>query len=363
LKKGSIFLPHLYVCVTAHGFGHLAQLSPIVTELVDRVPGLRVTLQSTVSSDFATECLPAGFMHHQEAMDVGMPMDNPLDTRWPEAVKAYTRFCSRQDEYMQQQRQLLQQDMPDLVLANVPWLPLLAASELGIPAIGLSSLNWLDILREGPQGASLPSSVVDKLALGYQSAKYFIRPTPSMPMTWLENGVDVGPVARLGHAQPEQIKARLGLAKDCKLVIYQLGGIKGGGAQAQIPEIPGVHWLLMNSLPGRKDCSAISDLGLRFIDVLATSDVMLAKPGYGSVVEAACHGVPVLYVARHDWAEEPFLLDWLRQEQSCTEISREAFFTGNFIDELNYLLKLPKPEPVPASGVAQAADIIMDCLG
>jgi hypothetical protein len=167
-------LPHLYVCVTAHGFGHLAQVSPIVNELLSRASGLRITLQGTVPAAFATECLPPGFVHHQLAMDVGMPMDNPLDTRWPEALEAYIRFCSQGTEHLARQRRLLQQDMPDLVLSDVPWLPLLAARELDVPAVGLSSLNWLDILREGPLGDRLPVSVIDDLALGYQSADCFI---------------------------------------------------------------------------------------------------------------------------------------------------------------------------------------------
>ena len=355
-------LPHLYVCVTAHGFGHLAQLSPIVNELVGRAPGLRITLQGAVSAAFAAECLPTGFVHHQVALDVGMPMDNPLDTRWAEAVEAYTRFCAQHDDHLVRQREMLQKDIPDLVLSDVPWLPLVAARELGVPAVGLSSLNWLDILRDGPLGHLLPASVIEDLASGYQSADCFIRPTPAMPMSWLNNGVNVGPVARQGRARSGEIRASLGLSSDCKLVIYQLGGIGGGVMQAGIPVIPGAHWLLPSGCRGRRDCSAISDLGLPFIDVLASSDLLLTKPGYGSVTEAACQGVPVLYVARHDWPEEPFLLDWLRQQQPCVEISREALKAGDFVDELNHLLMSPRPDPVPATGVAQAADILMTYL-
>jgi len=355
-------LPHLYVCVTAHGFGHLAQLSPIVTELIGRVPGLRITLQGTVSAAFAAECLPPGFVHHQVAMDVGMPMDNPLDIRWPEAVEAYTRFCAQSADHLVRQRQLWQQDMPDLVLSDVPWLPLLAARELGVPAVGLCSLNWLDILREGPLGERLPASVIDDLSQGYQSADCFIRPAPAMPMGWLDNGLGVGPVARLGRARAGEIRANLGLSSDCKLVTYQLGGIGGGLIQAGLPLIPGVHWLLPGSCLERRDCSAISELGMPFIDVLASSDLLLTKPGYGSLTEAVCNGVPVLYVARHDWPEEPFLLDWLRQQQPCVEISREAFGAGNFVDELNHLLMSPKPGPVSPVGVAQSADILKTYL-
>ena len=42
---------------------------------------------------------------------------------------------------------------------------------------------------------------------------------------------------------------------------------------------------------------------MNFADLLASSDALLCKPGYGSFVEAASCGVPVLYVARPDWPE------------------------------------------------------------
>ena len=68
---------------------------------------------------------------------------------------------------------------------------------------------------------------------------------------------------------------------------------------------------------------AMEKLGIEFGDMLASCDAVLTKPGYGTFVEAACAGVPVLYVARKDWPEEPYLVNWLKRNGSCAEVERE----------------------------------------
>ena len=61
------------------------------------------------------------------------------------------------------------------------------------------------------------------------------------------------------------------------------------------------------------DAVVLESLPLNFSDLLASSDVLLCKPGYGSFAEAACSGIPALYVNRPDWPEAPALIEWLQQ--------------------------------------------------
>lgn len=352
-------MPHLYVCVSAHGYGHLAQLAPVLGALHARLPRMRITLQSTVSPSFAAECLPAGFEQIAEPADPVMPMASPLATRWREALELYSDFCRRQSVLLSRQRELLRQVRPDLVLSNVAWLPLLVGRESGIPAVALCSLNWLDILRQGPLGDALDPRVVEQLTAAYQAADLFLRPTPAMPMAWLDRARAIGPVARIGRPSAVRIRQALGLPADTRLAMYQLGGIDDAGMRVTLPRLAGVHWLLQSDCPVRDDCSRIADLPMPFIDVLASCDLMLTKPGYGSVAEAACNGVPVLYVPRGDWPEEPHLLAWLDHELPTAAVSLDALATGDFVPEMERLLARPRPAPVAATGVAEAADLLM----
>ncbi len=38
-------MPHLFVDISSHGFGHFAQTAPILNHLVELLPGLRLTVR------------------------------------------------------------------------------------------------------------------------------------------------------------------------------------------------------------------------------------------------------------------------------------------------------------------------------
>ena len=83
---------------------------------------------------------------------------------------------------------------------------------------------------------------------------------------------------------------------------------------------------------------------MNFSDLLASSDALICKPGYGSFVEAASCGVPVLYVNRADWPEAPALIAWLQQHGLCREVSRDALEQGKIAEALEEIWNAPATE-------------------
>jgi hypothetical protein len=355
--------PHVLLAVTAHGYGHLAQSAPAVAALVRRIPGLRVTLQGDIDPAFARHRLPPGFVHIQEAADVGLPMDGPLRTRWAEGLDAYVAFEADYERHLRRQLGVLRDLSPDLVLADVPWLPLDAARRLGIPAVGLCSLTWYDILRESPVGELAPAGVLERMRQVYAGADLFIRPAPAMPMAWLPNARDVGPMALRRPDRSAEIRARLGLPADRPLALMQFGGIEGLSPLLEWPEQDQVHWLV----PGlggrrRRDASALAELGLNAVDLIGSLDLMLCKPGYGSFTEAACNGVPVLFVARGDWPEESALSRWIEGRVPIRELSLSELFAGGLERPIAELLATGRPTPVEPTGGDEAAELLLPWL-
>jgi hypothetical protein len=356
-------MPHLFVSLTAHGYGHLAQVAPVVAELAARLPGLRLTLQGDLAPGFVRSRLPAGLRHLREAADLGLIMDGPLVTRWEESLTAYERFVADQERHLARQREILAADPPDLVLGNVPWVPLAAARSLGIPAVSLSSLNWYDVLVESPVGHRLLPTVGDALREAYSATDLFIRPAPAMPMTWLPRACDVGPISGLYPRDKAALRRRIGVAAGRPLVLVQFGGFPGLDPLEDWPLSGTVHWLVPE-LPGggRADATSLAAHDLRVPDVLGACDAMIAKPGYGTFAEAACHGIPVLYVSRSDWPEEPHLTRWLADRVPLREIGLADLMAGRVAGPLGELLAAPHPVPTEPTGVAEAADLIQALL-
>lgn len=356
-------MPHLFLAITAHGYGHLSQSAPVATALVKRTPGLRVTLQGDIDPAYAERRLPCCSRHIRTSADVGLLMDGPLRTRWEDSLVEYERFEAEYGQRLRYQLELFEQDPPDLVLADVPWLPLDAARELQVPAVALCSLNWYDILARSPMADRLPTAISERLRAVYGAAEMFIRPAPSMPMDWLPNSRETGPIAARRPNQGRQLRKRAGIPNGRPLVLLQFGGFDGFDPLQNWPEQERVHWVVpaLGGKP-RTDTLSLSDLGLGVLDVLGSCDAMLTKPGYGNVVEAACNGKPVLYVSRGDWPEEPSLTAWMKRQIPAQEIALEDLIAGNVIAPLLDLLAAEKQEPTQPTGIEEAATLLEPLL-
>jgi hypothetical protein len=351
-------MPHLFLAITAHGYGHLSQAAPVVLELARRLPGLRVTLQSDIDPVLARTRLPP-VEQIPEATDIGLLMDGPLRTLWDESLALYLDFEASYAQRLSTEMDLLRRHAPDLVLADVPWLPLEAARRLGIPAVGLCSLNWSDILRLGPLADRAPEPLMTRMRSAYAEADLFIRPAPSMPMDWLPNARDVGPIASRYPDRRDALRRRCGTPADRPLALVQFGGFRGFELMESWPEQDRVHWLIQEFPAGpRRDATSLSALGLKVPDVMGSCDLMVCKPGYGSYAEAAVNRIATLYVRRGDWPEEEALIPWLAERMPTREISRQDLTTGAIDDAVAALLSTPRPPAIAPSGIQEAADLL-----
>ena len=129
------------------------------------------------------------------------------------------------------------------------------------------------------------------------------------------------------------------------------------------PRIDGVRWLVQSSWEvTHPDAIVLESLPMSFSDLFSSCDALLCKPGYGSFVEAACSGTPVLFVDRPDWPETPALVEWLLQHGICREVLREQLESGNIDQDLSRLWAMPSTVPPQPEGAAQASDWLLHRL-
>lgn len=184
-----------------------------------------------------------------------------------------------------------------------------------------------------------------------------------MAMDDLPNLVPVAAIAAAGENKRHELNHRLNLSSTDKLVLVSMGGIASRLPIECWPRIDGVGWVVQDNWHViHPDAIAIESLQMSFSDLLASCDALICKPGYGSFVEAACSGKPVLYINRPDWPESPALVQWLHQHGKCSEISRDQPEKGNFAKELASILNPPRPEKVHPNGTDEVAYWLMNKL-
>lgn len=354
----------LYVAITYHGYGHVAQTAPVVNALCAHRPDLRVVVESAAPRAVLSKHFHVPFEHVECGTDFGMVMHDSLNVDVPASHARYLEQLAGWEDAVEASFDRLRRQRPSLLLGNVPYIPLLAARRYGCPAIALCSLNWADIYL--PYCASAPGAaqVHARLLEAYASAHAFIRPAPSMPMPALANGLGVGPIARIGRRDPAHLKARLGLAAGTRVVAVFMGGVPTPLPLAHWPRSEGVHWLVGGSdCPERADMTPLDRPGMPYIDVVTSCDALITKPGYGGFAEAACNAIPLLYVEREGWPESPYLVDWLTRQARCLPLDRAALATGAVMARLRQLWAMPSRPAVSPGGIAQAADRLAAALG
>lgn len=355
---------HLLAAITAHGYGHLAQTAAVVNALRRRLPELRLTLYTRVPRKIISTRIEGDFILIDESPDIGMPMQDALTVDIAAATAAYRDFHAHWEQDVVAEAQRLRALAPEIILANVPYRILAAAQLAGIPAMAFCSLNWADIYHHYCGDRPEAESVVRQIVDAYRAADAFLRPVPSMPMPDLANTKAVGPIARVGTSRRAELAAECGAAPDARFVLVSLGGIPMEFDVEHWPQQPGLHWIIPSEWKAhRQDMIALGSLRANFVDVLASVDILLTKPGYGSFAEAACNGIPVLYVPRLDWPEEPHLVEWLARNGRCLRITQQQLERGAFLDSLETLLRLSAPPPVPATGDEEAAEHLLAAHG
>ncbi len=360
-------MPHLVVSISGHGFGHVAQTAPILNLLHQRMPQLRLTVRSAVSAEHLHSRIRVPFAHLPGEGDIGMMMSSALDVRVAESCAAYREFHADWNERVAVEAALLLGLKADFVFSNVGYLPLAGAQRAGIPNAALCSLNWADIYRHYCGDDTIAAQIHDS----YSNADAFLRATPGMSMTGpsaklrtgLPNLIPVSPIAATGTNRRTELNLRLKLSSGEKLVLVSMGGIAGRLPIEEWPRMDGVRWLVQESWQvEHPDAIVLETLAMSFCDLLASSDALVCKPGYGSFVEAACSGTPVLYVDRPDWPESPALVAWLQQHGLCREVSRRALEQGRIAEVLQELWNAPRPDPVIPEGAKQVAEWLAEKL-
>jgi hypothetical protein len=349
--------------VSNHGLGHLGQIAPVVQELIARYSAVRVI----VRCDHPVSVV-RGFVGSRVVLDSSPPeaaliMRGPTVIDVPASVAAYRDLHAAWDEHLEREAERLMALTPAVLVADVPYLSLAAASRIGVPTIGFCSINWLDIFRHYCGHERDTAGILHTIEAAYHSADIFLQPRPHMMMPDLPNRRSIGPVARIGRRQRDEVVAALEIAPNTRLVCVTFGGVRLEN-RIVLPALRGVHWIVPPGCVSEgHNSTQFTHLGISFIDLLTSVDLVLTKDGYCTFVEAACNGVGLVSVPRADWPESIPLVEWADQNVNFA-IARGGIADAQGLEAaISAVASARRKMRVDATGVAEAVDVIAQLAG
>jgi L-arabinokinase len=101
--------------------------------------------------------------------------------------------------------------------------------------------------------------------------------------------------------------------------------------------------------------AALAAEGLRYEDLVAASDAVVSKPGYGIVSECIANRTPLMYTSRGRFSEYDVFVAEMPRLLPCRYLPQDDLIAGRWKDGIDALLELPFPADVPPTDGADIA--------
>ncbi|XP_006401380.2 L-arabinokinase [Eutrema salsugineum] len=349
--------------VTGHGFGHATRVVEVVRHLISS--GHRVHVVSAAPEFvFTMEIHSPNLFIRKILLDSGSVQSDALTVDGRASLEKYCEIAVEpRDSILATEVEWLKSIKANLVVSDVVPIACRAAADAGIRSVCVTNFSWDFIYAEYVMAAGHHHrSIVWQIAEDYSHCEFLIRLPGYCPMPAFHDVIDIPLVVRPLHKSREEVRRELGVPENVKLLIFNFGGQQTGWKLKE--EYLPAGWLCLVC-----GASAKQELPPNFIalpkdvytpDVIAASDCMLGKIGYGTVSEALAYKLRFIFVRRDYFNEEPFLRKMLEYFQGGVEMIRRDLLAGCWAPYLERAVTLKPCYDGGIDGGEVAAKILQD---
>ncbi len=341
--------------ISGHGFGHLAQMAPVLNQIYQMKPDSRFLIRCPLPVAEIQARLDFPFDLESTAVDVGVVQKSAIEEDRQASLLQMKQWISEMDEHIKQEIIMLHDFQPSLVLSDISPLAFPAARAVAVPGIAIATLDWFAIYS-----CWLPENdpVLISLAAAYRDCDLLLQLPMAMDMAVFQKRQKIPLIA----AYPSEISFPFLNNRDkCALVIF--GGSNQPSYDLQaLAALSEWQFLIPDTTaeaPENVQSIHFSN-EVRPIDFMPFVDVVICKPGYGILAECWRTGTPIAWVERPDFPEFPMLKGWLDKEFPACGMSKSNFQSGNWLETLERARRHANAFPdLDADGAKVAADIIL----
>ncbi len=354
--------------ISGHGYGHLAQIAPLVRLAMERTGTRRVILRSAHNAELAERIVGvSGLRTVPPPPDPGLAMRGPVRADVRTTLRRYRELHDALPRILEHEARRLECLGAALLVSDVGYIGPAAAARAGIPSFALSSLHWEEILAAFLPDTAEVRRIRDGIVEAYGRAAAFLLAAPRRSVPRLDHVVPIGPLVRgRGRNMREFLLRRIGARPDTRLCYVSFGGIGGAHPMLKLPDARGWAWILADRMPRnlRGACAVSADeiAGLDALDLIASCDLVLTKTGYGTFTECVAHGTPCAFLSRPDWPEAHDLEEWISASGLGMPVTASMLSDGSWLEAAEGLRR-SRPRPEIFTGAEDALAFITRTCG
>eukprot|EP01080_Neovahlkampfia_damariscottae_P007406 gene7406-11729_t len=295
--------PKIAYFISDHGFGHGTRSLLIIKKLL---PHAKIMVISKVPT-FLFENLPVQVLNSK--VDVGVVQKSSVEIDFNSTLKSLELYWNNYQKSVEKYSQILSQWGVTKIISDTTVLGISVAKALDVTAIGISNFSWHWWYKHYVKEIPDFQKYINFLEKEYKKTDLFIRYPYTEDMRVYDNvkKININWVADVSKMNKKDTRDLLKLQFK-KLMLYTFGGHSFNFDQCHLWKIP-KDWTLIifkNQYSKMMDCKnerirfiKFSDLkikGLKMIDLMAASDVVVSKLGFGTVSEIIMNKISCLYL-------------------------------------------------------------------
>jgi L-arabinokinase len=377
---------NIAVYVSAHGYGHTTRSWEIARAMVTLYPDTRVFFTGWAPSEMLAAEAHPNIVYRRFKLDVGVHQSDSLTMDVPGTLKDLAELEAISAKLVESEAEFLHREKISAALIDMPPLAFEAAARAGVPAFALGNFSWDWIYQAYAREYPALKPHIKRIRKAYRSAKLLFRLPFYGRMDALRPAIEVPLVARTSELGRNMARSRLGLNETVPVVLFSFGGFGllcrqvSSYDDSRQSAIENRHHrslaireesVLISTAPSpdpgkpfrHLTDSRLPELGLRYPDLVAASDVVVSKPGYGIVSECIANDAALLYLPRGRFREYPILIREMKPYLRTEQISLEDLALGSWVSVMNRVMRAPRPESMDCSGAEDVARRIVKICG
>jgi len=353
--------------ISAHGYGHGVRSCDIIRALNERHPGLTVHLVSTLPVSFLANRTGSGRNRiRARPFDIGMVQLDSIRVDVDATLDKAVQLFSQRSKTVEQELAFLKETGIDLVVADIPALPIEAAARLAIPTVAVGNFGWDWIYSDFLARDARWNPIVEMFREQYGKATLLLRLPFCEKMTAFPRIEDIPLVARPGRPRRAGIAAISGCDPNKKWILLSFTTLDWSDETLErVEKISDYEFLTVLPLAWRrKNIHPLDREKVPFSDVIASVDAVISKPGFGILSDCIVNSKPLIYAERNDFLEYPILEESIRKYLKHLHIPAAKLYSGDLRESLERIWARPDSEvQLPAGGDVIAADRIAAMAG
>jgi hypothetical protein len=353
--------------ISAHGYGHGVRSCDIIRALNHFFPQLHIRIISDLPPIFLSNRIGSNRNPIRPgSFDVGMVQLDSIRVDVGATLDSVEQLCSKRRELVEQELSYIREMKLDLVVADIPAIPLESAALAGIPGVAVGNFGW-DWIYSGFAGEDPRwTPLVKVFQEQYGCADLLLRLPFSESMSAFRKIEDIPLLASPGRNRRAEIAEITGCNPDKKWILLSFTTLSWEDeALASVERLVDYEFFTVRPLAwSRRNIYPLDRDQVTFSDVVASADAVISKPGFGILSDCIANEKPLIYADRSDFLEYAILEQAIKKYLKNVHIPSADLYRGNLGKSLESIWNRPLPnETIGMQGDRIAARRIAQMAG